>query len=156
MVVGTGQKYSAYFDVDEKYFPCFDDSAINAGAPWDDTYPHDAFIKLLESAERMLSGSTKRSIWIHGAYGTGKSKCAYALRKILEVPEEELKQYWSRFDNLSDKQDLLSKIIGHKRRGIVTAFRYASGGITTPANLFFAIQESVDEALRATTMETTL
>lgn len=149
MGANIGQKYNAYFDVDEKYFPCFDDSAINAGAPWDDTYPHDDFIKLLEAAERMLSGSTKRSIWIHGAYGTGKSKCAYALRKILEVPEEELNQYWSKFDNLRDKQDLRSRIIGHKRRGIVTAFRYASGGITTPANLFFAIQESVDEALHA-------
>lgn len=33
-------KYCEYFDVDEKYFPCIDESAINSGAAWDTTYPH--------------------------------------------------------------------------------------------------------------------
>lgn len=83
-------KYKDFFDIDENYFPCIDDSALNNGVEWIDTYPHKAFIDLLKGAERMLSGTTKRSLWIHGAYGTGKSKCAYALRKILEVPENEL------------------------------------------------------------------
>ena len=30
-------KYSDYFEVNEEYFPCFDESAINNGANWDDT-----------------------------------------------------------------------------------------------------------------------
>ena len=141
-------KYRQYFDVDEKYFPCIDDSAIEAGAPWDNTYPHDAFISLLKNVERMLGGTTKRSVWIHGAYGTGKSQCAYALKKILEVPEEELKTYWNRYESLKANQDLLQKIIGHKERKIVTAYRYASGDITTPRDLFFAIQESIKKALK--------
>lgn len=32
-------KYCEYFDVNEKYFPCIDESAINSGAAWDTTYP---------------------------------------------------------------------------------------------------------------------
>lgn len=140
-------KYRQYFDIDENYFPCIDDSAIAAGAPWESTYPHETFIALLKNVERMLGGTTKRSIWIHGAYGTGKSQCAYALKKILEVPEDELKAYWDRFDDLKGNPDLLQKLLGHKDRGIVTAYRYASGGITTPRDLFFAIQESVKQAL---------
>ena len=80
-------KYCEYFDIDEAYFPCIDESAINAGVDWKKTYPHETFIKLLKMTEAMLSGTTKRSLWIHGAYGTGKSRCAYALKKILEVPE---------------------------------------------------------------------
>ena len=83
-------KYCEYFDVNEKYFPCIDESAINSGASLDDTYPHTTFIDLLNLTEKMLGGNTNRSIWIHGAYGTGKSKCAYTLKKILEVPEEEV------------------------------------------------------------------
>ena len=90
-------KYRQFFDIDEKYFPCIDDSAIEAGAEWKNTYPHETFISLLKNTERMLGGTTKRSIWIHGAYGTGKSQCAYALKKILEAPEEEVKEYWSRY-----------------------------------------------------------
>ncbi len=140
-------KYRQFFDVDEKYFPCIDDSAIEAGAPWENTYPHETFVELLRNVENMLGGSTKRSVWIHGAYGTGKSQCAYALKRILEVPEQELREYWNQYDVLKNNNDLLTKILGHKERGIVTAYRYASGGITTPRDLYFAIQESVKKAL---------
>ncbi len=140
-------KYRQFFDVDEKYFPCIDDSAIKAGASWENTYPHETFIDLLRDVERMLGGTTKRSVWIHGAYGTGKSQCAYALKKILEVSETELREYWNSYDALKNNADLLQKILGHKDRKIITAYRYASGGITTPRELFFAIQESVKQAL---------
>lgn len=57
-------KYCEYFDVDEKYFPCIDESAINSGAAWDTTYPHQTFVDLLTLTEKMLSGNTNRSIWI--------------------------------------------------------------------------------------------
>ncbi len=140
-------KYCDYFNVNEEYFPCFDESAINHGATWDDTYPHDTFIGLLNATEKMLGGNTNRSLWIHGAYGTGKSKCAYALKKILEVSEEELKTYWNKYEQLRSNQALLEKILGHKEQGIVCAYRYASGSVTTPQQLFMAVQESVKKAL---------
>ena len=53
-------KYSDYFEVNEEYFPCFDESAINNGANWDDTYPHAAFVELLNATERMLGGKTNK------------------------------------------------------------------------------------------------
>ena len=140
-------KYCEYFDVNEKYFPCIDESAINSGASWDDTYPHSTFIDLLNLTEKMLGGNTNRSIWIHGAYGTGKSKCAYTLKKILEAPEDEVRAYWNKFEPLKKNPALLEKIIGHKAQGIITAYRYASGSISTPNQLFFAVQESVKRAL---------
>lgn len=142
-------KYCEYFDVDEKYFPCIDESAINSGAAWDTTYPHQTFVDLLTLAEKMLSGNTNRSIWIHGAYGTGKSQCAYTLKKLLEVLESEVRAYWDKFEPLKKNPVLLEKFIGHKAQGIVTAYRYASGSITTPQQLFFAVQESIKKALDA-------
>lgn len=54
----ASKKYCEYFDVNESYFPCIDESAINAGAPWETTYPHETFIDLLNSAEKMLGGTT--------------------------------------------------------------------------------------------------
>ena len=142
-------KYCEYFDVDEKYFPCIDESAINSGAAWDTTYPHQTFIELLNLTEKMLGGNTNRSIWIHGAYGTGKSQCAYTLKKLLEVAESEVRAYWDKFEPLKKNPVLLEKLIGHKAQGIVTAYRYASGSITTPQQLFFAVQESIKKALEA-------
>lgn len=143
----ASKKYCEYFDVNEAYFPCIDESAINAGVAWEQTYPHETFIELLTNAEKMLSGSTNRSLWIHGAYGTGKSRCAYALKKILEVPEDEVRAYWAQYEPLKKQGALLEKIIGHKEQGVITAFRYASGSITSPQQLFLAVQESVRSAL---------
>lgn len=146
--MANSNKYREYFDIDERYFPCIDAAAIDAGAPWENTYPHSTFIDMLNEMERALARQNNgKTLWIEGAYGTGKSQCAYALRKILEVPEEELRAYWDRYEPLKKKMDLLEKLIGHKKKGIVVAYRYASGGIMSARDLFFAIQESVKAAL---------
>jgi len=148
MLQMPNNKYREYFDIDEKYFPCIDDAAIDAGAPWENTYPHSTFIDMLTEMERAMARQNNgRTLWIEGAYGTGKSQCVYALRKILEVPEAELRDYWDRYEPLKKKTDLLEKLIGHKKKGIVVAHRYASGGIMSARDLFFAIQESVKSAL---------
>jgi hypothetical protein len=144
-------KYREYFDIDEEYFPQVNDSAIAAASPdfWTRTYPHYTFIEMLNSMERVLARQEKRSLWIEGAYGTGKSQCAYALKKILEVPEEELSAYWDRYEPLKKKTDLLEKLIGHKQKGIMTAYRYASGMINSPRDLFLAVQETLKASLVA-------
>jgi len=142
-------KYREYFDIDEEYFPQINDYSIAAASPdfWMRTYPHQTFIDMLSSMERVLARQEKRSIWIEGAYGTGKSQCTYALKKILEVPEEELRAYWNKYEPLKKKPDLLEKLVGHKQKGIVTAHRYASGGIGSPRDLFLAVQDSIRAAL---------
>lgn len=142
-------KYREYFDIDEEYFPQVNDSAIAAASPdfWTRTYPHYTFVEMLNNMERVLARQEKRSLWIEGAYGTGKSQCAYALKKILEVPEEELNAYWNRYAPLKQKTDLLEKLIGHKKKGIITAYRYASGMIDSPRDLFLAVQETLKTSL---------
>ena len=93
-------KYRQFFDVDEKYFPCIDDSAIEAGAPWENTYPHETFIELLKNVETMLGGTTKRSVWIHGAYGTemcirdSNTDVHFTAEMVQEI-KEQIKAYCS-------------------------------------------------------------
>jgi hypothetical protein len=144
-------KYRDYIDIDVGYFPCIDEAAINAGAPWNNTYPHSTFINLLVEMEKAMSRENHgRTLWIEGAYGTGKSQCAYALRKILEVSEAELRAYWDKYEQqlkTGSNLDLLEKLIRHKKNGIVVANRFASGGIVSARHLFFAVQESVKSAL---------
>jgi hypothetical protein len=144
-------KYREYFDIDEEYFPQVNDSAIAAASPdfWTRTYPHQTFIEMLTNMERVLARQEKRSLWIEGVYGTGKSQCAYALKKILEVSEEELKTFWEKYEPLKKKNDLLERLIGHKKKGIVTAYRYASGMINSPRDLFLAVQETIKASLVA-------
>lgn len=149
--MANNNKYREYFDIDEEYFPQVNPPAIAAASSdfWKRTYPHYTFIEMLTNLERVLARQEKRSIWIEGAYGTGKSQCAYALKKILEVPEEELRAYWDRYEPLKKKTDLLEKLIGHKQKGIMTAYRYASGMIDSPRDLFLAVQETLKASLVA-------
>ena len=148
-------RYRTYFEIDEEYFPQINDSAIAASPDfWTRTYPHHTFIEMLNSMERVLSRQEKRSLWIEGAYGTGKSQCAYALKKILEVSESDLREYWNKYDSLKMKTDLLEKFVGHKQKGIITAHRYASGSIFSPRMLFLAIQDTLKPILKAANLYT--
>ncbi|GHT98739.1 hypothetical protein FACS1894142_5460 [Spirochaetia bacterium] len=151
-------KYREYFDINEDYFPQVNASAIAAAKPdfWTSTYPHKTFIDMLTSMERVLARQEMRSLWIEGAYGTGKSQCAYALKKILEVSEGELRAYWDKYEPLKSKKDLLEKLIGQKKadNGIVTAHRYAAGGIRSPRELFMAIQDTLKTALKEANLYT--
>ncbi|MDD4593475.1 MAG: hypothetical protein PHG06_24105, partial [Parabacteroides sp.] len=145
-------KYIEYFNIDKDFFRCIDQEAICKNPElWKKTYPHPTFVDLLKNVERMLAGS-KSPVWVHGAYGTGKSQCAYALKRILEVPEAELREYWEddRYKHVlqtNANKDLLSRLLGHKERKIVAAYRYASGGINGTRDLLLAVQDSVKAAL---------
>ncbi len=148
------EKYDAYFDVDEDYFPTISDSSIKKGEEsdpdfWMRTYPHATFIDALKKLERILNRVDKKSLWLEGAYGSGKSQCAYALRRILEVPQEKLVRYWNKYDALKKEKDLLQKLIGCKERGVLTVYRSSTSEIRDNRKLFFAVQESVLKALKA-------
>lgn len=145
-------KYVEYFNIDKDFFRCIDQEAICKNPElWKKTYPHPTFVDLLKNVERMLAGS-KAPVWVHGAYGTGKSQCAYALKKIIEAPEAELREYWEdeRYKHVlqtNANKDLLGRLLGHKERKIVAAYRYASGGINGTRDLLLAVQDSIKSAL---------
>lgn len=141
------ETYRSYFDIDENYFPQVTESAIEKSEDlWKRTYPHGKFLELLKTMERVMARQEKRSVWISGAYGTGKSQCAYTLKKMLDVPEEELRAYWQEYKVLQQEGDLLRKLLGHKKEGVVTVYRYA-GTPQSTRDLLVAVQESVQAAL---------
>jgi len=144
-------KYSDYFEIDPEYYPVFNESSIKNKVDWRRTYPHKTFIDLLKVMERMLARGTnkdKSSIWVEGAYGTGKSLIVWTLKNLLDCSKEELENYFSEYAALKAEPDLRDKLIGHKKNTIVTAYRYASGGITGDRALVMAVYESVTKALR--------
>lgn len=145
-------KYSEYFDIDEGYFPEINPSSIkDPSNKWENTFPHKTFIDLLKATERMLGRNSKKGIWIEGAYGTGKSRVAWALKSLLDCSSDQLKAYFSEYDALQKEPDLRDKLLGHKDEEIngkiITAYRYASGSIDSDRALIVAIYESVTKAL---------
>lgn len=140
-------KYRHYFDIDPDYFPAVNEAVIN-NIPdmWKKYYPHETFKKLLKDTVRVLRKEQKRSIWVEGAYGTGKSHAVLTLKKLLDASEEETREY---FDKFQLDNDLFNKLQGAKNSGkILTVHRYGSSSIRGDHNLVFAIQESIEKALK--------
>jgi len=139
-------KYQDYFDIDPRYFPCVDESALRAGVEWKAFFPHETFARLLTETERILARQNRFSLWIEGAYGTGKSYAAWALKNILECSDADLVSYFALHPEKLGN-DLLTKLRGHKKGKIVVAHRYASSSIRGDRDLICAVQESVRKAL---------
>ena len=74
----AGKKlYRDYFNIDPKYYAAVTADLIESGmVSWKSFYPHETFVKLLEKTHTVLSGKDPRSLWVEGAYGTGKSHAA--------------------------------------------------------------------------------
>ena len=144
--------YKDYFEINRGYYPEVNESSIKTGdIRWQDTFPHETFVALLKQTERMLargSNGDKKGIWIEGAYGTGKSRVAWTLKNILDCPNNDLIGYFEAKAPLRQEKDLLTKLVAHKERKIVTAWRYSSGGISGNADLMAAVYQSVSDALR--------
>lgn len=137
--------YRDYFNIDEEYFPQVNAAVINKNPDiWKKFFPHASFVKLLKDTVSVLSRQQKVSVWIEGAYGTGKSHAVLTLKKLLDANEADTKAYFERYhlDN-----DLLNKFQNIKTNGrVLTVHRYGSSNIHGDNDLVLAIQESVEQA----------
>lgn len=141
------EKYRAYFDIDPDYFPAVNPDVIKSNPElWKKFYPHETFVKLIKDTVSVLNRTQKLNIWVEGAYGTGKSHAVLTLKRLLDSTPEEIVAYFNDF-NLNDI--LLTKFLQAKGQGkILTVHRYASSSIKGDNDLFIAIQESIEQALK--------
>lgn len=124
-------KYREYFDIDPEYFPQVNKDIIESQPDlWKKFYPHETFVRLVKDTISILSRKQKVSLWVEGAYGTGKSHAVLTLKKLLEASEEDTKQYFEKFqDQLSN--DLFNSFqqIKSGEQKILTVHRYGSSDI---------------------------
>ena len=144
--------YKDYFNIDPKYYAAVTADLIEQGkVSWKGYYPHDSFVKLLQTTYRVLSGQEAHSIWVQGAYGTGKSHAALTIKSILDASEEEVIAY---FDDFGLSRDLRDKYVSLKANSnILTIHRIGSAGINTDLDLILAVQQSIMTALKAKGIE---
>lgn len=150
--------YNDYFNI-TYYHPEISQHSIESDRDgWKRTYPHKTFVTLLKRTEQMLARATpksKHSIWVHGAYGTGKSQVAWGLRSLLTCSDDDFNAYFEAYSKdgsapLKSEGDLRTKLAGHRKAGkIVVASRFGSDAIDSADSLVQAIFESLTKALDA-------
>lgn len=139
--------YNQYFQIDPKYYAAVTADLIDQGkVSWKGFYPHETFVKLLETTYRVLSGQATRSIWVEGAYGTGKSHAALTVKSLIDATAEEIVAY---FDDYKLNPTLRDKFVSLKSESILTIHRIGSAGINTDMDLVLAVQQSIMAALKA-------
>lgn len=91
-------RYRYYFDIDPEYFPQVNEAIINKNPDiWKKYYPHETFVKLIKDTVSVLSRQQKLSIWVEGAYGTGKSHAVLTLKKLLDASENDTRAYFANY-----------------------------------------------------------
>lgn len=152
MITNDCTPYSEYFMIDEGYYPEINPNSVkDPKNDWRKTFPHPSFVNFLKKLEMMLARETsgkKHSIWLHGSFGTGKSRVIWAVQNLMACSDETFYAYFNEYDVLRKETDLRDKLLAHKHSRIVTAFRYASGDIDSDRKLIMAIFDSVTEALK--------
>ena len=142
-------KYLEYFAIDEGYYPEINESSIkDPKNKWQYTFPHKDIVALLKLTERALSRSDKKSIWLEGSYGTGKSRILWMIQNLLSCSEKDFDAYFDEYDNLREEIDLRERFRTIRNGKVVMATRYATGDITSTQKLIFAVYESLTAALK--------
>lgn len=146
------ENYRHYFDIDPDYFPAVNEAVINSKPDmWKKFFPHNTFIKLLKNTVDVLDRKQKLSIWVEGAYGTGKSHAVLTLKKLLDASDEDTRAY---FDKYVMDNDLCNNLQRIKQSGkILTVHRYGSSNIHGDNDLVLAIQESISKTLEIAGIE---
>ncbi len=138
--------YREYFDIDPDYFPQVDKQLIEEQPDlWKKFWPHPSFVQLLKAMVDVLERKQKLSIWVDGAYGTGKSHAVLTLKKLIEASDEETTAYFQKYE-LDDF--ICKRLLMQKKEGkILVCHRYGSSDIQNDTDLIVAIQEGIEKAL---------
>ena len=93
-------KYSSYIELSPYYESVVDlDAEERNPNLWQEYIVHEDMKIALDKICQSIKEETKdarRSFWIHGAYGTGKSYAAIVLKHLFEDPIEDIKPFLSK------------------------------------------------------------
>lgn len=137
-------KYSEIIGLQDYFHPVFnlENETLNY---WKQFIPNDQFYEVLRktlSAIDTSEPSLRKSIWIQGTFGTGKSHAASVIKHLLSDDYNEIESY---IDDNIDDPNLKSKLINlRKRKKILpVVLKGVPGSISNPRTFSLQIEKAV-------------
>ena len=139
--------YKDYFGISEDYVPCMTREDINRDPrTWLNFYPHESFVSLLRDLLASLDGGDK-SIWLTGAYGTGKSHAALVLQKLFMDDESRVKE-WLEKRSAQIPEAVRQALFAQRNTNTMVVFDTKGDGLTTPEQFLVRIENTIIQALK--------
>ncbi|MGL6196914.1 MAG: hypothetical protein ACRC2T_19035 [Thermoguttaceae bacterium] len=139
--------YKDYFTIDEKYKPVMTrDEFAKEPKKWLGFYPHPSFVEFLRAILAQMDQS-KKSVWLTGAYGTGKTYAALVLQKLFNDSDENIKEWFTKRDKqFSDTiKDSLKKL---RKSGVLAVFDTGSDALGAKDQFLVRIEQAIVKALQ--------
>jgi hypothetical protein len=140
--------YNNYISVDTDFIPVFSETTDQRNPEkWKSFFPHDSFKHILNGCIQTLemsSAESNKPLWLHGAYGTGKTFASFVLKHILEDDLDQVEKYF----NQHQMSHLYTRLKAIRSKGnVLVVHRSSSAGIDSQNRLFNTIIESVKDTL---------
>ena len=143
-------RYNNYLAVSEDFIPVFSEHVDkNKKDNWKFFIPHsymkEMLQKLIVALERSHSGDN-RSLWLTGAYGTGKTYASFVVKHLLEDSLSEVRDYLLKYEIVSSLWPRFKAI--RSKTPYLVVYRSSSGEITSNRRLMIEIQQAIKSELK--------
>lgn len=140
--------YKDYFGIRPGYAPCMTLADINkTPETWLGFYPHDSFVEILRELLKSLDGGRK-TIWITGAYGTGKSHASLVLQKLFTDDEVRV-QKWLDLREKQIPKAVHTELMKRRYEKTLVVYDVNSDDVDAKSQFLMRLQRGITKALEA-------
>ena len=140
--------YKDYFGIRPDYVPCMTLADINkAPETWLGFYPHESFVEILRELFKSVEGGNK-TLWITGAYGTGKSFASLVLQKLFMDDEMRVLK-WLDLRSTQIPEPVRKGLLSRRREKTLIVYDVNSDGVDAKNQFLMRLQRGITKALES-------
>jgi hypothetical protein len=140
--------YKDYFGIRPDYAPIMTRANIDKSPEtWLAFYPHDSFVEILRELLKSLNGG-KKTLWITGAYGTGKSHASLVLQKLFTDDEARV-QKWLDLRKAQIPDPVRKGMLERRGEKTLVVYDVNADGVDAKNQFLMRLQRGITKALEA-------
>jgi hypothetical protein len=145
-------KYNEIIGLNDYFQPAYD-LTDEVGNYWKQFITNDKFFDVLRGVLNSLEGQRpdeKKSIWLQGTYGTGKSHATAVIKHLLFDQESEIEEFIGNFGDTQLKSRMLNL---RNRLRVFPVILKGTSNITDNRTFALSIEKAVKRALKQNNIE---
>ncbi len=138
--------YKDYFGIRPDYAPIMTRANIDKSPEtWLAFYPHDSFVEILRGLLNSLNGG-KKTLWITGAYGTGKSHASLVLQKLFTDDEVRVLK-WLDLRKAQIPDPVRKGVLKQRGEKTLVVYDVNTDGVDAKNQFLMRLQRGITKAL---------